>query len=223
MSTEKTYRVRRSDSNERAYQLYELTWLWRTAELPHDAEYLDDEGRWRPVNELIEPALAEQAARENAPCQPLANDRHCMWWWAVALAVLVAGLGVAAPGLHDKYEAWKAARVQEREALEREQTARKQDFIASNIVVPNMTQEEVRRIIGPPRSIKATGDGNLERWVYKTQVIVFENGKVIGVENSRQPAPDFGFTKEEPANHANVRKVISRSVVSVQIHVRRRT
>ena len=185
MKPEPTYRVRRSDSLERAYQLHELTWLWRTAELPHDAEYLDSEGRWRPVNELVEPILAQQSAAEKESPAPTRPHRTALWFWAIAIAVLAASGAMTAPELQHKYRAWQMARDQENQDLQREQEARKQDFIASNVVIPNMTHEEVRRIIGEPRAIKATGDKGMERWVYKTQVIIFQDGKVVGVESPR--------------------------------------
>jgi hypothetical protein len=53
-------------------------------------------------------------------------------------------------------------------------------------VVPGMTREEVRRTIGPPRSINATGDGVVERWMYRKQVVVLENGKVTGFEDLKK-------------------------------------
>ncbi len=185
VSTEKTYRVRRSDSKERVYQLHELTWLWRTAEMPHDAVFLDEDGRWQPVGDLLEPILEAQRAREKTSRLPSRARLSARWWWGIGLFGLVTGVTVCAPVLDRRYATWQAARTQEREALEREQAARKQDFITSNLVIPGMTHEEVRRIVGPPRSIKATGDGNLERWVYRTQTIIFEDGKVVGVEGTR--------------------------------------
>ena len=185
VSVETTYRVRRSDSNERVYQLYELTWLWRTAELPHDAAFLDEDGRWRPVSELVEPILEAQKVREEASTSSARSPRPARWWWGLTLCGMLVVSGMAAPGIYRTCASWRAAKLQEREALEREQAARKQDFISSNLVIPGMTHDEVRRIVGQPREIKATGDGNLERWVYKTQTIVFENGKVIGVESAR--------------------------------------
>jgi hypothetical protein len=36
-------------SIHREYELHELIWLWRTAELPHDTEYQDEFGAWQPV------------------------------------------------------------------------------------------------------------------------------------------------------------------------------
>jgi len=185
VNPEPTYRVRRSDSQERAYQLHELTWLWRTAELPHDAEYLDGEGRWRPVNELVEPVIARLCAQEKKASVAAPTHHATRWWWAAAVAVLAGSGAAISPEIQRRYDGWQRQKEREREAVEREQEARKQDFIASNVVIPNMTHEEVRRIIGEPRAIKATGDSNLERWVYKTQVIVFQDGKVIGVESAK--------------------------------------
>jgi len=185
VTAEKTYRVRRSDSNERAYHLYELTWLWRTGELPHDAAFLSDDGQWRPINELVEPVLQAQDEKAKAPGPPPRSRLAIKWVWAAGLCGALVLAVVSSPELYRHYAAWKSDRQQAREALEREQSARKQDFISSNLVIPGMTPEEVRRTVGPPRSINATGDGNLQRWIYRSQVIVFDSGKVIGVEATK--------------------------------------
>jgi hypothetical protein len=185
MPPQKTYLVRRSDSGERVYQLYELTWLWRTGELAHDALFRDDDGQWRPVNELVEPVLQAQQAAESPRTNEPDRWRSPVLWWCLALGVALAAGAIVGPDVVLQYSAWKAAKLQEREAAERERAARIEDFVASNLAVLGMTREEVRRTIGPPRSIKATGDGGVERWVYRKQIVVIENGKVIGFEDMK--------------------------------------
>ncbi len=187
VSAEKTYLIRQSDSSEREYRLYELTWLWRTAALPHDAVYRDDGGQWRPVRELVEPLLQKEREKTSKSSPP--ESRHAghahRWMWAAAIgAVLAVALALGSEWWR-QYTAWKVAQAAEREALQRERSARTEDFIQSNEIVLGMTPEEVRRAIGPPRTVKATGDASLERWFYRKQILVFENGKVIGVEATR--------------------------------------
>ena len=184
MAPPKTYLVRRSECEEREYQLYELTWLWRTGELAHDAAFRDEDGQWRPVSELVEPILKAQRPADPSPAPSRGDRWHSpLLWWCVALALMLAVGAMAGPDLFRQYSDWKTAKLQDREALERERAARIEDFVASNLVVPGMTREEVRRTIGPPRSIKATGDRDIERWVYRKQVVVMENGKVTGFED----------------------------------------
>ena len=185
MSAEKTYLVRRSDSPEREYRLHELTWLWRTAALPRDAVFQDSAGEWRAVRELVEPLLAKERERESRTAVPSkARDSH-RWWWLAAAGVIVIVALSRGPEWQRQYAAWRLANAAERQAREQERRARTEDFVSRNDVVPGMLPDEVRRLIGPPRSVQATADASLERWFYRKQIVVFENGKVIGVEAPR--------------------------------------
>jgi hypothetical protein len=192
VSAEKTYLVRRSDSGEREYRLHELTWLWRTAALPHDAVFKDANGEWRSVSELVEPILEAEkrssAAREGETQRPIeseASRRSHRWLWIGAILIVLAVVAVSLwPGLQREYAARESENAAERRALEQERSTRFEDFVSEKNVVPGMTPEQVRRVLGPPRNLKATGDGRLQRWVYRQQVVVFENGKVTGVEAS---------------------------------------
>jgi hypothetical protein len=193
VSPEKTYLVRRSDSGEREYRLYELTWLWRTAALPHDAIFKHPNGEWRSVSELVEPILEAEkrssAAREREtqhPVESARSRRSHRWLWVGAFLILLAVVSISlGPGLRREYSAIKSADVAERRALEQERSTRLEDFVSDKQIVPGMTPEQVRRVLGPPNSMKATGDASLERWIYRQQVVVFENGKVTGVEASK--------------------------------------
>lgn len=182
VSAEQTCLVRRSDSAERRYRLHELTWLWRSAELPRDAEFKDARGNWRLVRELVEPLLdkAREEEARNSPPRPACHSRA--WWWVAAVgAVLVVAITMW-PDWPHRYSAWQSAKVEQRQKLERERSARTDDVIRSSDIIPGMVPEQVRRTIGPPRAVNATGDGSVQRWIYRKQVVVFENGKVIGVE-----------------------------------------
>jgi len=184
VSAEQTYLVRRSDSQEREYRLHELTWLWRNRELPPDAEFRDASGAWRPVRILVEPLLDATCERKNTKAiPPAARPAHAAWWVIAGLTVLAVAFALWPDGRR-RYDDWKNARSEERRKMERERTARTADFLRSNDIIPGMIPEEVRRIIGPPRAMNATGDGGVQRWIYRKQVVVFENGKVIGVEAS---------------------------------------
>lgn len=193
MSAEKTYLVRRSDSGEREYRLYELTWLWRTAALPHDAVFKHPNGEWRSVSELVEPILEAEkrvsAAREgetHRPIQSAASRRSHRWLWVGAILIVLAVVAVSlGPEMQRKYATKKSDDAAERGTLEEERRTRLEDFVSEKNIVPGMTPEQVRRVLGPPRNVKATGDASLERWIYRQQVVVFENGKVTGVEASR--------------------------------------
>lgn len=182
VNAEQTYLVRRSDLAERRYRLHELTWLWRNAELPRDAEFKDANGTWKPVRKLVEPLLdkaREEEARKSSPT-PVRHSRA--WWWvAAAGAVLVVAITMW-PEWRHRYSSWRSVKAEERQRLERERSARTDDVIRSNDIIPGMVPEQVRRTIGPPRAVNATGDGSVQRWIYRKQVVVFENGKVIGVE-----------------------------------------
>jgi hypothetical protein len=187
VAPQKTYLVRRAEGQERTYELYELTWLWRTGEMAHDATFRDETGQWRPLCELVEPVLlAQPVVAGPAPKSNPSRWHSPAMWWGVVLALVVGTVGMAGPDLYRRYTAWRDAKQAEREALERERAARIEDFVASNLVVPGMTREEVRRTIGPPRSIHATGDRGIERWVYRKQVVVLENGKVTGFEDLKE-------------------------------------
>lgn len=182
VNAEQTYLVRRSDSAERRYRLHELTWLWRNAELPRDAEFKDTSGTWKPVRELVEPLLEKARAEETRKSSPTSARHSRAWWWmAAAGAVLVVTITMWPDGQR-RYSAWQSAKVEQRQKLARERSARTDDVIRSNDIIPGMVPEQVRRTIGPPRAVNATGDGSVQRWIYRKQVVVFENGKVIGVE-----------------------------------------
>lgn len=169
------------------YELYELTWLWRTGEIAHNAVFCDEAGQWRPVSELVEPALEAQRAATEPASKAASHRWHSpVLWWSVALGLALAVGAVVGPRVWREYAAWKTRRLAEREALERERAARIEDFVASNLVVPGMTREDVRRTIGPPRAINTSGDGGIERWVYRKQIVVIENGKVIGFEDLKK-------------------------------------
>jgi hypothetical protein len=181
VNAEKTYLVRQKGTEERLYRLYELTFLWRHAQLSPDAVYRDDRGEWRSVDELVAPALAVETA---PPKQTHSISARMEWTLTIGAVLLVAGL--AARPISHRYANWKTARLEAKAAEARAHPALKDDFIANDLVVPGMTREDVRRIIGPGRSIQATGDGRLERWIYRTQIIVFEDGKVIGTEDVKK-------------------------------------
>jgi hypothetical protein len=183
VSAEQTYRVRRSDSEEREYRLHELTWLWRNAELPRDAEFKDTNGTWRLVRELVEPLLEKAGEERQGAISSAASSSHAGWWVGAGIAVLAVVIAMW-PEWRHHYTTWQGARAEERQKLARERSARAEDFLRSNDIIPGMIPEEVRRIIGPPRATNATGDGSVQRWIYRKQVVVFENGKVIGVEAS---------------------------------------
>ena len=182
MSAEQIYLVRRNDSEPRTYRLHELTWLWRSEELPRNAEFRDASGVWKPVRELVEPLLAKACEEEGRKSSaPSARPPHLGWWAVVGLAILVVVI-VIWPDGRRRYVEWQGAKMEERQKLERERSARTDDVIRSSDIIPGMVPEQVRRTIGPPRAVNATGDGSVQRWIYRKQVVVFENGKVIGVE-----------------------------------------
>lgn len=52
----KTFTVKQAGSGQREFEQHELIWLWRTAQLPHDAQFQDDAGEWRPIDELLRTA-----------------------------------------------------------------------------------------------------------------------------------------------------------------------
>jgi len=182
VSAEQTYLVRRSDSAERMYRLHELTWLWRNAELPRDAEFQDASGTWKPVRALVEPILEKARDEETRKSLPTTIRHSRAWWWAAAGSAVLVVVITMWPEWHDRYSSWRSAKAEDRQKLERERSARTEDVVRSNEIVPGMVPQEVRRTIGPPRAVNATGDGSVQRWIYRKQVVVFENGKVIGVE-----------------------------------------
>lgn len=186
MSAEQTYVVRRSDSDERGYLLYELTWLWRTGQLPHDAAFRDSTGAWRPVRELVEPILEreKQSAENHKRESQYSNQPSCSQWrlWLGGCTALLVVGAILWPSLRDKDATTKPAEAEERQSAEQERAASKGDFIVHRQILPGMTPEQVRRIVGPPKTVKATADASLERWFYKKEVVVFENGTVTGIE-----------------------------------------
>jgi hypothetical protein len=66
--------VRLNQTSERRYDLHELTWLWRTAQLPHDALFQDEQGQWRPMGELIDPILARETKALAASAEPISKS-----------------------------------------------------------------------------------------------------------------------------------------------------
>jgi hypothetical protein len=182
VSDEKTYRVRRRDSPEREYRLHELTWLWRSAALPHDAVFRDVDGIWKPLGELVDPLLNSTSEIAGVAHDTPTVRRAIPWQWLAATTVVL--LGAIALGLEWKRREPSPRHTKEPEKAEGERPALHADFIQGSSFLPGMTPEQVRRTLGPPRAIKATADGSLQRWLYRQQTVVFENGKVVGIEAS---------------------------------------
>src|SRR5688572_6551537 len=82
VASQKTYLVRRAEGQERMYELHELTWLWRTGEMAHDAMFRDEAGQWRPVCELVEPVLLSQSVAAGPAAKSNSSRWHspALWW-----------------------------------------------------------------------------------------------------------------------------------------------
>lgn len=190
MNSEEIYVEVPGELGWRAYPLDELVRLWRAGQLPRDARFQNERGEWQPVGELVDPIIEKETragvARgglESADGAPDPAKKRWKRWTGVGLAVAAAVC--LWPLARDRYAAEQARQQAVREALEWERQTRVEDFIKSERVVPGMTPEQVRRAKGPPRTAQSTGDGARERWVYRQQIVVFENGKVVGIETPK--------------------------------------
>jgi len=198
-----TYAVTQPGSEPRRYELRELVWLWRTAQLPHDAAFQDEEGQWRPVEQLVEPIIAEEnlARKEEAnPRRVIPVQRPRRRWLLVGAGIALAVV-FSFPILRDLYLQERAGQQEDARAGERERASRIEDFIADKQVVPGMTVEHVLRAWGQPRQIIRSPDSQQEQWIYKKQVVTFERGIVTqlndpaAVDRSGQGRPASRWLK----------------------------
>lgn len=171
-----------SDFGPREYELHELIWLWRTAELPHDAEYQNEHGEWRPIAELVEPIIKAQDEARPKPTvrPPKARSTGRIWKFAAFGVALLALL--AAPYVIDFVAKRNARQAEDAHIAKWEQSERIEDFIANRQVVVGMKPEHVLRAWGKP-SKKATVGGR-EQWIYGKRSVTFSKGIVSGIHNS---------------------------------------
>jgi len=67
----------------REYKLRELVWLWRTAQLPHNAVFQNAQDEWRRIDELVDPIIEREnraAAANGMENRPFAR-RRTRWVW----------------------------------------------------------------------------------------------------------------------------------------------
>ncbi|MEQ1858434.1 MAG: hypothetical protein ABMA13_00705 [Chthoniobacteraceae bacterium] len=177
--------VRLKEGRQREYELHELVWLWRTAELPHDAAYLDAQGEWQPVEQLVGPIIqAQDESRVSKASEvPKASAQRDGRRWKFAVAALAALLLLSAPYVHESYTERKAAQAEADRVAEWERSERFEDFISNRQVVVGMKAEHVLRAWGQPTKKDDTGER--EQWIYSKRVVTFERGIVTRLDDAR--------------------------------------
>jgi hypothetical protein len=187
VNSEKIYVEVPGELGWRQYELHELVWLWRTAQLPHNAKYQDTTGQWLAIEKLVDPIIARENQTFDAnPSKQAPRLRHAQRWFWSGLAVFILIGGICSwPVLRARYFERQAKQQAAQDDWEWERQTRIEDLIKSGQVVPGMTPEQVRRSWGEPRSRKATADGVHQQWIYRHGTVMFENGTVSRVGPKR--------------------------------------
>jgi len=189
VNPEKIYVVVPGELGWRVYDINELVCLWRTAQLPPNATFQNDSGEWRQVAELVDPILERESRttpRKTRNSTSTVGRRfqrlHQRWVRVGLITVIVIGvLGVYAIFL-DRHRARGARPSADEEALTLQREGQMEAVIKSGEVIPGMTQEQVRRSWGEPKTKKETADSTKQQWIYRSQTVIFENGVVTHLE-----------------------------------------
>ena len=173
--------VRHGQWHQRQYELHELLWLHRSAQLPHDAEYQREDGTWAPIEELVEPFLAAEIQPESPPTpKPLEPPRTNRLY----RLLILAGVVIIIFGAPNAFWMWQHRHNIEAEADAWEQSERMKDHISSGRVAIGMTPEQVVEAWGRPKQIVHEGDK--QRWIYKRGTLILQNGSVISLDESQR-------------------------------------
>lgn len=182
VSEPKRHTVKYGDAQQRQHELHELLWLYRTAQLPHDAEYQREDGTWAPVEELVEPLLAgerqQKPAEPSAPVEPPRTKR--LWPLLILTSLVVIAFG--APNAFWMWQHQQQVEAEVARAAAWEQSERLKDNISSGRVAIGMTPEQVVKAWGQPKQI--IHENGKQRWIYKRGTLTLEGGRVISLDGS---------------------------------------